>query len=289
MPVPGVLVLTRNGGRWQTPQVCAPVVRPDESLRKLNSKKPSRAAGVSTLSNGRVGGRRIGHVQDERGERVANVGVQETTFAFVVRGAIRDIAHRRGEAAVHQMAGAGFRLAEIAIGIHRLRHRGGVVAPEGVSGNAVPVVRLRVAQPAHRHGQPRRHLRAAGFQLTRAFAVAAAGTAVRGLEHPDELIGVAVRVAAFARERAGGGGVGVVEGDAALFHHPVGGVDQGDRAQNGRIVDGSQIHQGHRVVHGVQHPRLLRGAVGLHRQRDAARGPRQPPRAPRLRRTRHPR
>ena len=50
MPVPGVLVLTRNGILWQAPQVWAPVVRPAASLMKLNSKKPSRAAGVNTLS-----------------------------------------------------------------------------------------------------------------------------------------------------------------------------------------------------------------------------------------------
>ena len=55
MPVPGVLVETRNGGLWQAPQVGAPVVRPAASLMKLNSKKPARAAAVSTLSYGRAG------------------------------------------------------------------------------------------------------------------------------------------------------------------------------------------------------------------------------------------
>ena len=55
MPVPGVLVLTRNGIRWQAPQVWAPVVRSALSLTKLNSWKPACADGVSTLSKGRSG------------------------------------------------------------------------------------------------------------------------------------------------------------------------------------------------------------------------------------------
>ena len=55
MPVPGVLVLTRNGIRWQAPQVCAPVVRSALSATKLNSWKPAWADGVSTLSKGRLG------------------------------------------------------------------------------------------------------------------------------------------------------------------------------------------------------------------------------------------
>ena len=55
MPVPGVLVLTRNGMRWQAPQVCAPVVRSALSATKLNSWKPAWAEDVSTLSKGRFG------------------------------------------------------------------------------------------------------------------------------------------------------------------------------------------------------------------------------------------
>ena len=100
-----------------------------------------------------------------------------------------------------------------------------------------------VAQAAHGHGGAWHDLFAARDN--------------RGVEHPKQLIGVAVRMATGTGESGSGGGLGGVESNAATLEIRMRGIMQRD----GRLGLGrgavSDIDDGHCVSHSVENPCVI--------------------------------
>ena len=147
-------------------------------------------------------GGRVRNAEEELRQIVALRRGQRAGLAFVVDRALPHQAHGGPERGVHEEPGAALLVPDVAVG-RRLGPRTGRVDPAvGITGNPVPVVGRGVSQTANRHGR-------AGRDLGAALPVAD-----RRIQDPDQLVGVAVGMAALAREGAGGRRIGVVEGDA---------------------------------------------------------------------------
>ena len=189
----------------------------------------------------------VGHAEDELGHRIPLAGRQFSRFALVVLCRIADQHHRVGQSPVDQVPGTAFGVAQAAVGFDSLADVGTVVAPVGVPGDAIPMIRLGVAQSADRHRRAWHDLVATGDD--------------RGVQHPQQLIGVSVGMAAGTRVRSRGGRGRSIERDPSALDLGVGRIFQAnclDDFQRGRVV---HVDQRHGVGDGIEHPGHGRLAV----------------------------
>ena len=159
-------------------------------------------------------GRRIGYVKEELGHVVPLPGRQVSDLAFVV--GLLAVKHQHGgrKAAVDKMPGGALGLVGITVRINMGPVIGTVIAPVGITGNAVPVERSGVTQSAYRHRGARHDLIPSRHDGR--------------FENPEKLVGMAVRMTAGAGKGRGRGSGSLVEGDPTTLEGGMGGILQGN-------------------------------------------------------------
>ena len=128
--------------------------------------------------------RRIRDAQEKLRHVVAFLRGELPPLPFVVDGRVPLLAHGRSEAAVDQMPRGAFRLIDLTVGRNTLSYMSAVDATIRVAGDAVPVKRSSVSQAANRHRRTRHDLVAARND--------------RSFQHPQQLVGMSVRMTACA-------------------------------------------------------------------------------------------
>ena len=133
-----------------------------------------------------------------------------------------------------------FWITDVAVGSNRSTHVRAVVSAIRVTWNPVPVKGSRVTQSAQWHRRTRHDLIAARND--------------RSLQHPKQLVGMPVWMAACARIGSRRRGAGIVEPSASKFDVFVSGVLKCYQARHFGIRQIGDIHNGNRIGHRVVDP-----------------------------------
>ena len=187
--------------------------------------------GIGSLLGGR-----IGNTEEKLGDVIAIVSVKKVATS---NGTAYE-SHGRAQGAVDEKAHAVFGCLCVVIWWSVTSDVCAIISPVWIAGNAIPVEGGGVLESAKWHGGTRLDLVSARDD--------------GGIQDPEELIGMAVGMAAGAGKGFGGGGIGVVKGNTSLFEGGRSGIVERDDGLHDRTGSVGQVDEGDGVGNGIKNP-----------------------------------
>ena len=194
-------------------------------------------------------GGRIGDVKEKGGHGVAFGRRKRARLTLVIDSFVSSQPHRRSESAIDEVANGARGISSIAVGGDTPMNARGIDPAVGITGDPVPMKRGGVAKSPAGHRRAGHDLIAPGDD--------------RRVEHPEEMIGVAVGMATGTGKRLRRRGGGRVEGNFSKAKRLGRRIGKGNRRHRCRMLPIGEIDERHFIGECRQHPGPHRRPAGI--------------------------